>query len=327
MTTTVSSCGGVVGGDGGSPAGPLWQGGSSAPPARAGATDGIPAAMSDWLGVDYVVERTLGHGSRGWTVLVRGRLTGRSVVIKILPDHLAGDETLRAGFLRAAELGMRLSHPNVVRTFGAALGRSPYVVTEYIEGETLAVRLQRRGPFPAAETTRLAIQLAAGLAHAHASGVAHGALTPQRILLGADDVARIGDFGFARLLAAGPAGSPQPAKTDPSSTRPPEPHAPASSQAQDVHDLAMVLRQVGGDRLPPGLTAVVDAAAAHPSVRPSVFDVLHELHTMTSPPGVWLASADASGWNAASHLDLTDAATASRPPTGALDGAVATSAS
>ena len=236
-----------------------------------GGTDDVPAALLERLGVDHVVERTLDHGSLGWTLLARGRLTGRSVVIKILADHLAGDETMRAGFLRAAELGMRLSHPNVVRVFQAALGRSPYVVMEHIQGETLAERLRRSGPFPDAETTRLAIHLAAGLAHAHASGVIHGGLAPHQIVLGADDVARIGDFGFARLLTPGP-------------TR-------ASSQEQDVYDLAMVLRQVGGDRLPPDLTALVDAATAHPSIRPSVFDLLHQLHTMTSPPGVWLPPA------------------------------------
>jgi serine/threonine protein kinase len=277
MTTTVSSGEGFVRDEPVWPAGPMWQGGSFTPPGRAAGTEDVPAALLEWLGVDYVVERTLGHGSLGWTLLARGRLTGRSVVIKVLADRLAGDETVRAGFLRAAEVGMRLSHPNVVRIFEAALGRSPYVVMEHLEGETLAERLQRSGPFPGAETTRLAIHLAAGLAHAHASGVVHGALAPHQILLEADDVARIGDFGFARLLTRGP--------------------TPASGQAQDVYDLAMVLRQAGGDRLPPDLTTVVEAAAAHPSARPSVFDVLHQLHTMTSPPGVWLPPADALGWS------------------------------
>jgi serine/threonine-protein kinase len=292
------------------------------------ATDGIPFAMPDRLGGDYVVEQTLGHDSLGWTVLARSRLSGRAVVIKILAAHLADEETMRAGFLRAAELGMRLSHPNIVRVFEAGVERSPYVVTEHIEGETLAERLRRRGPFPGDETTRLALHLAAGLAHAHANGVIHGALAPQRIHLGADDVARIGDFGSVRLVARRPAGSPPPAKTDPSSPRHPV-RPRAGGHAQDVYDFAMVLRQAGGDHLPPGLTALADAAAAHPSVRPSVFDVFHQLHAMTSAPGVWLPSADASASNAASHLvDVTDAAPApeTAPTTAPLDGAVATSA-
>ncbi|HEX6198718.1 MAG TPA: hypothetical protein VF150_00520, partial [Thermoanaerobaculia bacterium] len=148
------------------------------------------------------------------------------------------------------------------------------------------------------------------------------ALAPHRILLGADDVARIGDFGFARLLAQGRAGSPPSATTGPSSTRHPEAHAAAGGQAQDVYDLAMVLRQVGAGGLPPRLTALVDAGAAHPAVRPSVFDILHELHTMTGPPGVWLPPADASGRSTTSLLDLTDAASAAgtMPTTADLDG-------
>ncbi len=252
---------------------------------------------------DYDVERTLGHDPLGWTCLARSRLSGRSVVITVLADHLAGEEKMRARFRRATELGMRLSHPNVVRVFESGLGRSPYVITEHIEGESLAERLRRSGRFGGGETTRLAIQLAAGLAHAHANGVTHGALTPERIVLGGDDVARIGDFGLARLLT------------------------PALSQTQDVYDFAVVLRQVGGDRLPPGLAAIVDAATAHPSARPSVFDVLHELHTITSPPNVWLPSAAASGWSVATQLDVADVVPDPEtvPTTAAADCAVAAS--
>ena len=84
-------------------------------------------------------------------------------------------------------------------------------------------------------------------------------------------MARIRSFGSARLTKV---------------------HRPATNQAQDVYDLALVLREVGGDHLPPRLTDLIDAAAAHPSVRPSVFDVLHELHAMSGPPGVWLAAAE-----------------------------------
>jgi serine/threonine protein kinase len=305
----------------------MWQG-SFAPPARPAVTDGVAGGMPDWLAADYEVERALGHGPLGRTLLARNHLSGRIVIIKILAEHLAGDETTRARFLRAADLGMRLSHPNVLRIFQAALGPSPYVVMEHIEGQTLAERLRRRGPYPGAETTRLAIQLAAGLAHAHASGVVHGAFTAERILLGADDVARIGDFGFARLLTPGSAGSP-PVETEGSSPRPASSPTVACSQAQDVYDLATVLRQAGGDHLPAGLAALVDGASAHPSVRPSIFDVLHELHIITSPPDVWLPAADASGWTAASPVDVTDPlpATDTTPPTGALDGAVATPAS
>jgi serine/threonine protein kinase len=222
------------------------------------------------LGGDYVVERLLGQGPLGTLLLARGSRSGRPVLVKILAGELAGDEAVRTRFLRTAELDMRLSHPNVVRVFEAGVDKRPYLVMEHIDGETPAQRLQRVGAFSADESIRLATHLAAGLTHAHASGVVHGALHLHSIVLGDDGVARICDLGFARLCGwinrTGPAG-----------------------QAGDVYALAAVLRQVGGDRLPPWLTALVDAGLAAPSVRPSAFDLFHEVLTKTSPPGVWVA--------------------------------------
>lgn len=227
---------------------------------------GNDAELPGRLGGDYVVERVLGQGPLGALLLARGALSGRPVVVKVLAGRLAGDEAVRTRFLRTAERDMRLSHPNVVRVIEASFDRRPYLVMEHVDGETLAQRLQRDGGFSADETARLATHLAAGLAHAHSSGVVHGALHCHSILLGDDGVARLCDFGFARLCGwingSGPAG--------------------------DVYALAAVLRKAGGDRLPPWLTALVDAGLAHPSVRPSAFDFFHEVLTKTSPPEAWI---------------------------------------
>ena len=219
------------------------------------------------------MNETVSLGQDGLSVLgsgivTRAPLSGRRVLIKTLADHLAGDPVLRARFLRAAELGMRLSHPNVVRVFEAGIEGRPFVVMDHIDGESLAERTERNGRLPAAETLTLATHLAAGLAHAHASGVVHGALAPHSIMVGRDGVARISDFGFARLLRGEGRRSP----------------------ADDVYDLALLLRGVGVDPLPPGLTTLIDAATLAPE-RPSMFDFFHHVVTMTGPPEVWLPPA------------------------------------
>jgi serine/threonine protein kinase len=237
-------------------------------PEAAATRDEIVLELPDRLGGDYIVERALGHSALGPVFLARGPVSGRPVVVKVLADHLAADDVTRARFLRAAELGMRLSHPNVTRIFKAGVAEAPYVVTEHLDGETLANRLERGEPLSPEEALTLATHLAAGLAHAHASGVVHGALDAQSILLGADGVARLCDFGFARLLEGGRA-----------------------TPADDVHGFGAVLRQASAEALPPGLTAIVDAALAHESVRPSAFDVFHHVVTLMSPPGVWLPGA------------------------------------
>lgn len=229
----------------------------------------------------YVAERLLRQGPAGAVLTGRATLSGRPVVVRLLADDLAGDPEVRARFLAAAQLGMRLSHPNVVRIFEAGVDEArPYVVTEYVDGETLAERLERGWRLSADDAVRLATHLAAGLAHAHASGVVHGALDADSILVGADGVARIFDFGVARLTG----------------------RAAAATAADDVYGLGAVLRQVTDEELPPALTAVVDAALAHPSVRPSVFDVFHQILTVTAPPDVWIAPAVVSTPTAAAAL-------------------------
>lgn len=244
-----------------------------------------PAIM---LGGGYVLERTLGDGPLGTVVLARGAVSGRPVLVRILPDRLAADEVGRARFSRVADLAFRLSHPNIVRVVDAGVEGHPFVVMEYVEGETLAHRLARRGGFSADEVMTLAKHLAAGLAHAHASGVVHGRLDADSILLGHDGVARLTDFGLGRLLTNE------------------EPVGRTPKPAADIYALGLVLRQAGGDGLPPGLVAVVDAALApNTAVRPLAVDLLHQLLSMNGTPAVWLAPAVASVWNTAG-LDTGD---------------------
>ena len=192
-----------------------------------------PAGVPPVLGGQYVVERIVRRSPLGDTVTARSLHSGRSVAVKLLVEPLAG-EPWRGRFVHAAEVAMRLSHPNVLRTVEAGVDPRPYVVMDQVEGETLAERLARGVRLTAGETMTLATHLAAGLAHAHSSGVVHGRLDPDAVVLGVDGIARISDFGFARI---------------------------------------------------------VDAALAHPSVRPSIFDLFHQIVAMTGPPGVWLPAA------------------------------------
>ena len=234
------------------------------------------------LGGGYALEQVVGDGPLGPAVLARGTVSGRPVLVRLLADHLGTDEVARARFLRTAELACRLSHPNVVRVLDAGVDERPFIVMEYVEGETVAERLAAAREFSAAELLTLTTHLAAGLAHAHASGVVHGGLDPHSILLGRDGVARLTDFGLTRLLSVETPGG---RFADPSA---------------DIYALGTVLRQVGGDRLPPGLAALVDAAlASHAPVRPLAVDVLHQLLTMTGTPAAWLPPAVASCWTTA----------------------------
>ena len=147
----------------------------------------------------YAVERTLGHGGMAVVYLARDAELGRLVAVKVLADHVAGDESFRARFLREARLAARLSHPNVVQVYDAGEEDGvPFIVMEYIPGATLADLLAARGKLPAPEAAEIARQAALGLEHAHAAGLVHRDVKPQNLLVRTDGVVKIADFGIAR---------------------------------------------------------------------------------------------------------------------------------
>ncbi len=127
----------------------------------------------------------------------------RPVAVKLLADNLAGDESFRDRFAREARIAAQLSHPNIVSVFdtGEEDGR-PYIVMEYVKGETLSELLARRGRLPPAHAVDLALEVCAGLDHAHASGLVHRDIKPQNLLVREDGRIKIADFGIARAAEA-----------------------------------------------------------------------------------------------------------------------------
>jgi serine/threonine protein kinase len=147
----------------------------------------------------YRIDDTLGHGGMAVVYLAHDRELGRPVALKLLAVHLAGDGDFRKRFVREARLAARLSHPNVVHVYDAGEDEGrPFIVMEYVPGETLARVLLRRRRLPAAEAAALARQAALGLQHAHDAGLVHRDVKPQNLLLRNDEVLKIADFGIAR---------------------------------------------------------------------------------------------------------------------------------
>ena len=144
----------------------------------------------------YRLERPLGQGGMATVYLGRDEELDRPVAVKLLAEHLSGDDAFRRRFLREARLAARLSHPNVVSVYdaGETTEGQPYIVMEYVEGTTLA----DRGPLPADEVVSLAVQACRGLAHAHTQGLVHRDVKPQNLLLRVDGTVKIADFGIAR---------------------------------------------------------------------------------------------------------------------------------
>ena len=147
----------------------------------------------------YSVDEVLGSGGMALVYRARDEELDRPVAIKVLADNLAADDAFRRRFLREARLAAQLAHPNVVQVYdsGEAAGR-PYIVMEYVEGETLAALIAQRGRLPPAEAVELALQVCSGLEHAHRAGLVHRDVKPQNLIIRGDGTIKIVDFGIAR---------------------------------------------------------------------------------------------------------------------------------
>jgi serine/threonine protein kinase len=143
----------------------------------------------------YRIDRALGHGGMAVVYLAYDEELHRAVAVKVLAEHLASDDSFRARFLRESRLAGRLSHPNVVQVYDAGETEgSPYIVMEYVSGNTVA----QRGKLSYAKAVPLALQACAGLQHAHNAGLVHRDVKPANLLVREDDVLKIADFGIAR---------------------------------------------------------------------------------------------------------------------------------
>ena len=165
-------------------------------------------APSDWpdslgrLGT-YEIKGVLGRGGMGIVLKAFDPALSRNVAIKVMSASLASCGVARQRFLREARAAAAVVHEHVVAVFAVVEAAGlPFLVMEYVPGRSLQDRLDKHGPLSLAETLRIGMQTAAGLAAAHAQGLVHRDVKPANILLeeGIERV-RLTDFGLARAVA------------------------------------------------------------------------------------------------------------------------------
>lgn len=153
----------------------------------------------------YEILSPLGAGGMGEVYRARDVELGREVALKVLPDRLAGDSDAGSRFRREAKALATLSHPNILTLFAFGLeGETAYAVSELLEGETLAERIESAGAIPWRTVLELGSSVAEGLAAAHASGITHRDIKPANLFLTSDNGIQILDFGLARWSPVGP---------------------------------------------------------------------------------------------------------------------------
>ena len=159
------------------------------------------ARTQEQLGPRYLLLREAGRGGTATVYVAHDTRTETQVAVKVLQAAFAGSIDLDR-FLREIQLATRLSHPKIVPMLDSGhLGEFPYYVMPYIEGESLAGRLDREQQLPIADALRIAIDVAEALSYAHANGVIHRDIKPANIMLG-DEHAMVADFGIGKALTA-----------------------------------------------------------------------------------------------------------------------------
>jgi eukaryotic-like serine/threonine-protein kinase len=149
----------------------------------------------------YRLEAKLGSGGMSTVYLARDETLDRPVAVKVMHREMSEQEDQLQRFRQEARAVAKLSHPNVVSVIDAGEdGGHPYIVFEYVKGETLKQRIKREGALDTQDAIAYAIEVARGLGVAHGRSMVHRDIKPQNILIDEEGRAKLTDFGISRQL-------------------------------------------------------------------------------------------------------------------------------
>jgi hypothetical protein len=154
------------------------------------------------LGNRYHLLESAGEGGMAIVYRAEDTVLGRPVAVKVLRQQFAADPEFLVRFRHEAHAAAALTHPNIVHVYDVGeSGGQHYIVMEYVAGPTLKQIIQQRGSLPLAEVLDLGSQVCAAAEAAHRRGMVHRDLKPQNVLVNADGLAKVADFGLAQPAA------------------------------------------------------------------------------------------------------------------------------
>ena len=149
----------------------------------------------------YRLDAQVGSGGMSTVYRAFDTVLERQVAIKLMHREIASDSDQLERFRREARAVAQLNHPHVVGVIDAGEDENmPYIVFEFVEGETLKDRIRRAGRLPIGEAVAYAIEIARALGAAHDRRIVHRDVKPQNVLIDEEGAASVTDFGIARTL-------------------------------------------------------------------------------------------------------------------------------
>src|SRR5919204_4229217 len=161
--------------------------------------------MSTLLGTTlsgrYRLEARIGQGGMSTVYRALDETLQRRVAVKLMNREVVADSAQLERFRREARAVAQLNHPHIVGVIDAGEDEGrPYIVFEYVEGETLKERIRRMGRLPIAEAVAYSIEISRALGCAHSHHIVHRDVKPQNVLIDGEGSAKVTDFGIARSL-------------------------------------------------------------------------------------------------------------------------------
>jgi len=155
----------------------------------------------DTLDGRYTITERLGAGGMGEVYKATHTFLGSQRVIKVVHPHISGNTDAKDRFLREARAATKIQHQNVatLHDFATLPDGAHYMVWEFIAGENLAQRLRVRGPLPPRQAVRIALQALRGLDAVHRAGIIHRDISPENLMITAEDEVKVIDLGVAKV--------------------------------------------------------------------------------------------------------------------------------
>jgi eukaryotic-like serine/threonine-protein kinase len=161
----------------------------------------VSSQVGTLLNGRYRLDAQIGTGGMSTVYRAFDTVLERQVAIKLMHREIASDSDQLERFRREARAVAQLNHPHIVTVIDAGEDdNTPYIVFEYVEGETLKDRIRRYGRLPIQEAIAYAIEVARALGVAHERGIVHRDVKPQNVLVDEEGSAKVTDFGIARML-------------------------------------------------------------------------------------------------------------------------------